>query len=134
MDVFSLRDDVIGAYKRFATSFTTIRARDIRTQVEKIYATDRYWPEPLLQINPNYQRTTDVAALVKDGSLEPQMAEIFREPASGDKPKGLPLHDVQRDALDRMDHCRRCFGSGQSLGDTLHQRGAGGEAADHALQ
>ena len=48
MDIFSLRDSVVGEYKKFATSFTTIHAEDIRRQVEAIYAGDRYWPEPLI--------------------------------------------------------------------------------------
>ena len=46
LDVFSLRDFVVADYKRFATSFTTIHADDIRQQVEAIYAQQRYWPEP----------------------------------------------------------------------------------------
>jgi hypothetical protein len=29
MDVFSLRDSIVGEYRKFATSFTTIRAEDI---------------------------------------------------------------------------------------------------------
>ncbi len=37
-DVFALRDSVVDEYKRFATSFTTIHAHDIREQVEAIYA------------------------------------------------------------------------------------------------
>lgn len=54
MDVFSLRDTVVGEYRRFATSFTTIHAEDIR-QVEATYAEGRFWPEPLIQINPSYK-------------------------------------------------------------------------------
>ncbi len=60
MDVFSLRDRVVDEYRSFATSFTTIYAEDIRQQVEAIYAEDRYWPEPLIQINPSYRRSTTV--------------------------------------------------------------------------
>jgi hypothetical protein len=58
MDVFSLRDNVVGEYKKFATSFTTIFASDIRTQIDAIYADARYWPEPLIQVNPNFKRVT----------------------------------------------------------------------------
>ena len=59
LDVFALRDSVVDEYKRFATSFTTIHAPDIREQVEDIYAGNRpYWPEPLIQINPSYKRST----------------------------------------------------------------------------
>ena len=44
MDVFSLRDSVVSEYRKFATSFTTIHAADIRQQVEAIYAEGRFWP------------------------------------------------------------------------------------------
>ncbi len=53
MDAFSPRDSIISEYGKFATSFTTINAEDIRTQVKKIYAGG---PEPLLQINPAISR------------------------------------------------------------------------------
>ena len=87
LDVFSLRDTVVGEYKKFATSFTTIFAEDIRSQVDAIYAQDRYWPEPLIQINPSYKRTVSVEDLVHDGVLHPKAAEIFRNPV---KPDGSP--------------------------------------------
>lgn len=77
MDVFSLRDFVVGEYEQFATSFTTIHAADIREQVDAIYAEKRYWPEPLIQVNPNYKRSTTVEALVADGTLDPGCREIF---------------------------------------------------------
>jgi ATP-dependent helicase YprA (DUF1998 family) len=77
MDVFSLRDSVVREYEQFATSFTTIHAADIREKVDAIYAGKRYWPEPLIQINPNYKRTTTVADLVAAGSLDPGCAAIF---------------------------------------------------------
>ncbi len=91
MDVFSLRDTVVGEYRKFATSFTTIRAEDIRQQVEAIYGQDRYWPEPLIQINPSYKRTTTVEKLAASGMLEPKSAEIFRTPPTANAPRGEPL-------------------------------------------
>ena len=96
LDVFALRDSVVGEYKRFATSFTTIHAPDIREQVEGIYAGDRYWPEPLIQINPSYKRSTDVGALVANGVLNPGCADIFR--AKGE-PLSLYKHQEQAIAL-----------------------------------
>jgi ATP-dependent helicase YprA (DUF1998 family) len=77
MDVFSLRDSVVREYEQFATSFTKIFAADIRSQVDAIYAEKRYWPEPLIQVNPNYKRATTVADLVAGGALDPGCAEIF---------------------------------------------------------
>ena len=96
LDVFALRDSVVGEYRRFATSFTAIRAPDIREQVDAIYAGNRYWPEPLIQINPSYKRSTDVGALVADGVLDPGCADVFR--ANG-KPLSLYKHQEQAIAL-----------------------------------
>ncbi len=71
MDVFSLRDTVVSEYQKFATSFTTIHAEDIRQQVDAIYAEGRYWPEPLIQINPSYKQGSGTEALVADGTPTP---------------------------------------------------------------
>ena len=94
LDVFALRDSVVGEYQRFATSFTTIHAPDIRRQVDAMYAESRYWPEPLIQINPSYKRTTDVGTLVAGGVLHPRCAEIFR--ADGE---ALSLYKHQEQAI-----------------------------------
>ena len=94
LDVFALRDSVVDEYKRFATSFTTIHAPDIREQVEDIYAGNRYWPEPLIQINPSYKISTDVGTLVADGVLDPGCVDIFR--ANGEP---LSLYEHQQQAI-----------------------------------
>lgn len=101
LDVFSLRDTVVEEYKKFATSFTTIFAEDIRTQIDAIYSQDRYWPEPLIQVNPSYKRTTTVEALARNGTLHPKAAEIFRAPAGADGAPGktLSLYKHQEQAI-----------------------------------
>ncbi len=96
LDVFSLRDAVVGDYRTFATSFTTIYAEDIRQKVDAIYADQRYWPEPLIQINPKYKSTTTVEKLVRSGTLDARCAEIFR---SGGAPLTLYKHQEQAVAL-----------------------------------
>ena len=115
LDVFALRDSVVGEYQRFATSFTTIHAPDIRQQVDAIYAENRYWPEPLIQVNPSYKRTTDVGTLVASGVLHPGCADIFR--ADGE-PLSLYKHQEQAIALAAEDESfvvTTGTGSGKSL-------------------
>lgn len=101
MDVFALRDALVGEYKAFATSFTQIYASDIREQIANIYASERFWPEPLIQINPSYKRTRSIADLVQAGALDPHCAEIFRTEPSKAFPKGepLPLYRHQEEAI-----------------------------------
>ncbi|MBF0153997.1 MAG: DEAD/DEAH box helicase [Magnetococcales bacterium] len=96
LDIFSLRDFVVDEYRQFATSFTTIHASDIKDQVEKIYAENRYWPEPLIQINPNYKRASDISTLVESGVLNPVCREIFQ---TDNKPLTLYKHQEQAIAL-----------------------------------
>ena len=96
LDIFALRDSVVDEYERFATSFTTIHAEDIQEQVAAIYGQDRYWPEPLIQINPSYKRSTDVGAMVASDVLDPGCADIFR--ADG-RPLSLYKHQEQAIAL-----------------------------------
>lgn len=100
-DVFSLRDAVVGDYRKFATSFTTIHADDIREQIHAIYARDRYWPDPLIQINPNYLRTTKIDHLVASGDLQPVTADIFRTPPTREAPEGegLTLYKHQEESI-----------------------------------
>ena len=78
MDVFDLDRTLVADYASFARSFTQIRAKDIRDQIDEIYATRRFWPEPLITINPHYERGASVEALVADGSLHPEVARVFR--------------------------------------------------------
>ena len=92
MDVFSLRESVIREYQKFATSFTTIHAPDIREQVETIYKKGRFWPDPLIQINPSYKRGESLEALIASGALDPRTSEIFR---IGGAPIGLHKHQQQ---------------------------------------
>jgi hypothetical protein len=96
MDAFSLRDRIVDEYKSFATSFTSIFAQDIRQQVDAIYAEGRFWPEPLIQINPSYRRSTTIAEMVASGMLQPACAEIFR---AGGEPLALYKHQEQAIAL-----------------------------------
>jgi hypothetical protein len=56
--------------------------------VESKYAAGRYWPEPLIQINPHYQRKGTVQQLCLEGVLHPACAELFQT----GKPEGSPQH------------------------------------------
>jgi Lhr-like helicase len=78
VDVFDLDRTLVADYASFARSFTLIRAEDIREQVAAIYAGGRFWPEPLITINPHFERGSSVEALVRNASLHPDMARVFR--------------------------------------------------------
>ena len=60
----------------------------------------KYWPEPLIQVNPNFKPGGTVQQLVEAGQLHLQCAEIFRlgksESSIGIP---LPLHTRQQEAI-----------------------------------
>ena len=77
MNVFDLDRAMIDEYAAFSRSFTKIRAQDIRDQIDAAYATRKYWPEPILQINPHYKRDKTVADLVRERVLHPSCNVVF---------------------------------------------------------
>lgn len=77
MDVFDLRESLVGEYADFARSFTTIRATDLREPIRDAYNSGRFWPDPLVQINPRFKPGRTVAQLVAEGILHPGCAELF---------------------------------------------------------
>jgi hypothetical protein len=77
VNVFDLDRALVRDYERFARSFTQIRAPDVRRQVEALYASDRFWPDPLISINPRFERGPTVDRLVTAGSLHPSTAGVF---------------------------------------------------------
>lgn len=78
MDIFNYRNSLIEEFKLFSRSFTQIQAKDIRSEVNRQYdEKSRYWPEPLLQINPNYKSESTIAEQVEKGILDPLCARVF---------------------------------------------------------
>jgi len=100
MDVFRFRDHLIDEYQRFTRSFTRFHADDIRAYVDAQYSSQRYWPDPLVQVNPNFKGGGTVEQLVTSGQLSAACADIFRlnksESSAGIT---LPLHKHQAEAI-----------------------------------
>ena len=115
LNVFDLDRVLISDYERFARSFTQIRAPDIRQQVEAIYASTAFWPEPLISINPHFERGDSIAELVADGSLHADTARVFSVDG-----QPIRLHRHQAQAIAKA-KARQSFvvttgtGSGKSL-------------------
>lgn len=98
-NVFKFRDCLIEEYSAFSRSFARIDAADIRDEVERQYAKGRYWPEPLIQINPNYQRKGTVQQLANEGVLHQACAGIFQAGKTEGHPQPLHLYAHQLQAL-----------------------------------
>ncbi|MDE2879225.1 hypothetical protein [Candidatus Palauibacter soopunensis] len=100
MDVFAFRDELVAEYSRFSRSFTRIRAADVSRTVNAAYAAGRFWPAPLVQLNPSFEPGGWIDELVSEGVLDPECANIFRLKNKNDEfGKPLRLHRHQTDAI-----------------------------------
>ncbi|MFG1228840.1 DEAD/DEAH box helicase [Xanthobacter wiegelii] len=96
MDIFDLDQALIARYESFARSFSEIRAPEIRAQVDAAYNEQRFWPEPLITINPRFESGHSVDQLVAQEVLDPALSRIF---AAGPDRTPIKLHRHQDRAV-----------------------------------
>lgn len=102
MNIFELRQRLIGDYSSYIKSFIQIRDSRIQRYVEQeLFHKGILWPEPLIQLNPMFEPGHTVDALVADGVLHPACAQIFRRGKDETQPEGelLHLHRHQEEAI-----------------------------------
>lgn len=80
VDVFDLSSSLIREYERFARSFVNIRSQEIQDAVDREYGKGKFWPVPLLQINPHYKDGGSLGDLVGRTGLDNRLQRIFRVP------------------------------------------------------
>lgn len=96
MNVFDLDADLINRYEQFARSFTTVRAEDLREQVDAVYDSAKFWPEPLIGLNPQFKQGRSLTELVAEGVVDEDLEKVF---ALGEPRKPISLHRHQDEAL-----------------------------------
>ena len=99
MDVFELRDAVIGDYAKFVQGFLNIRDSRIREAVQENLNDGLLWPEPWLSLNPRFKPGGSVDELVAAGLLHTGCSRAFRvgkesEPSGNGQPLSLYKHQV----------------------------------------
>ena len=100
MDVFALRDTLITDYADYIRSFINIQDERIRDHVDHELQHGLLWPEPLLQLNPNFEPGPWVDELVTQGTLHPLCSDIFRLKDPDKLGKPLHLYRHQADAIE----------------------------------
>jgi ATP-dependent helicase YprA (DUF1998 family) len=100
MNVFGLRDSLIGDYERYIKSFFVIRNPRIKAKVDEHLSQGALWPDPLLQLNPSFERGKSIDELAAEGVLHQDCRGIFKigkTSAGGGSP--LKLHRHQEEAI-----------------------------------
>ena len=101
MDVFNLRNALIEDYATYIKSFIRIQDEPISRKVQEEMRQGVLWPDPLIQLNPNFEPGRWIDDFVVDGALHPLAKEIFRiDKDGGDEGKPMRLHRHQSDAVD----------------------------------
>ncbi len=96
LNVFQLQEEIARDYEDFSRSFTPVRAADLERQVKQVCAEKQYWPDPLLQLNPLYQKSVfSFQHWAEQGRIEPELLKIFS--ADG---RPLDLYRHQERALE----------------------------------
>ncbi|NUY34923.1 DEAD/DEAH box helicase [Paraburkholderia sp. JPY303] len=121
MDVFEFRGKLVSDYATFTRSFIRIQSPDVKAFVDEAYDSERYWPAPLVQVNPNFKTGRTVEARAKLGGLHAECARIFRAGKSASNPGvSLTLFQHQDEAIDHAQRGESYVlttgtGSGKSL-------------------
>lgn len=101
MDIFNFRNQLIGDYKQYISSFINIRDQRIKAFVDEKLSNGVLWPEPLIRLNPAFEPGEGIPELIKSGRLHPETERIFRANKSPSSSGTLlRLHKHQADAVD----------------------------------
>jgi hypothetical protein len=77
LDIFQLRDAVVGDYRSYIESFLKIRDPRLQAFVHEELEQGELWPDPLVQLNPSFKRGANVIELVQQGILHPDCSHYF---------------------------------------------------------
>ncbi len=119
MDVFELRNHIVGTYSAYTTSFLNIADEEMRAFVQERLDAGELWPDALIQLSPAFAYDQTVASLAEHHVLHPLCAQIFGR-REGESFTSLRLYRHQRDAIN-LARDRKHFvvttgtGSGKSL-------------------
>ncbi|NJM06017.1 DEAD/DEAH box helicase [Candidatus Gracilibacteria bacterium] len=100
MDIFDLRQQIIGQYAAYTRSFLHILDPEIRSHVDGALADGRLWPDALIQLSPAYDQATTVADLVAQQTLHPLCGDIFCAKDRDGASRSLRLYRHQKQAID----------------------------------
>lgn len=112
LDIFALRDEVVGEYRDFVESFVHVREPRLARFVREELAKGRLWPDAILELNPAFASGPTLGELAREGVIREETARFFGP--------GLRLFRHQEEAI-RHAAAGRSFvvstgtGSGKSL-------------------
>ena len=77
LDVFKLRDDVVGDYRDYLESFVNIQDPGLDAFVREQLAEGSLWPDAYLQLNPSFEQAGSLGAMARSGIIREDTARFF---------------------------------------------------------
>ena len=101
MDVFNLQKQLVNDYGSYTKSFIKIRDQRINEFVQSRLESGAYWPQPLVQLNPMFERGGTVQELIDEKILHEGCDDVFKVGKDEALP-GSPIvfHKHQREAIE----------------------------------
>jgi len=90
MNIFEYRNSLIHDYSTYIKSFIKINDLRIREKVDYELNSGTLYPDPLIQMNPNFKLGKSISELVSEGILNSECEKVFRRDKSKES-KGIPL-------------------------------------------
>ncbi|MDP2355079.1 MAG: DEAD/DEAH box helicase [Beijerinckiaceae bacterium] len=115
MKAFEFDHNLVDTYARFSRSFSTIRAEDIKSEIEQQYDKGRFWPDALLSLNPRFLSGPTVDDLVASGDLDEATGKIFRIGAASIRLHRHQAQSISKARADQSFVVTTGTGSGKSL-------------------
>jgi len=102
MDVFKLRERLVGDYASYVRSFINIRDERIGETVERKLREGTLWPDPLIQLNPAFEPGASIPDVVSRKLLHAECKKIFaiKSELAGEAAQPLQLYRHQLDAVE----------------------------------
>lgn len=96
-DIFQFHEQLTSRYNDFSQGFNIIREDDIKNIVHKfLNEQKKFCPEPLIQLNMNYEKGYNIHELVSKGFLHKDCERLF---VFGEQKLPLTLHRHQQEAI-----------------------------------
>ena len=67
MNIIEIQQELKERYKKYISSFVNIKDATFAQKVSEALESDRFWPETLIQFNPNYAQGSDVQEMIDRG-------------------------------------------------------------------
>ena len=78
MNIIEIQQELKERYKQYISSFVNIKDASIAQKVSETLEGDRFWPETLIQFNPNYAQGRDVQDMIMQGlPIHPKLKSFF---------------------------------------------------------